>query len=226
MNALSTSGRFPLLKNCSEAGIDRLNEAGEEMLLAGGQRPIQEGSPTDGVHFLLQGKVKVFTSSLLKKEQIVRLATEGNIIGHRGINEEWKFPIGAEALERSRTFFIQLDAFYTVLKEEAAMDNDLMFFFANELMWSERWMKWMTQLRAMQRIAAALLYIHSKFGSGNELFLLPLKRDEIADLAATTQEQVSRTLSEFSRDGKVELQRGAMAIRDLEGLRALRDGDR
>jgi CRP-like cAMP-binding protein len=223
---LEASEAFPLLKNCSRKGIERVNRLGELTHCKRGERLIQEGTPTNGVYFLLEGTMKVFTSGLFKKEQIIRIAREGDIVGHRGINEEEQFPISAQALEDSRAIFIDLESFYSVLKDEAAFGFDMTLFFANELMRSERRMKRLTQLPVRQRVADALLYLHSVFGKGTELFLLPLRRDEIGDLAATSQEQVSRTMSEFIREGLVRSRRGALALLDPQGLQALRDGER
>lgn len=223
---LEASDTFPLLRDCSKEGIERLNELGEPEKCQKGQRPIQEGASTHGVYFILEGKMKVYTSGLFKKEQILRLAQKGDIIGHRGINEENRFPISVQALENCQLFFIDLESFLSVVKEEAMLGFDMTLFFANELKRSEQHMKRLTQLSVRQRVAHALLYIHSEFGTGTDPFLLPLRRDEIGDLAATSQEQVSRTLSEFIKEGLVETQRGAMALKDLEALGALREGER
>lgn len=222
---LEASEAFPLLRNCSQEGIDKLNSIGEVERCKRTERPIHEGTATHGIYFILEGKVKVFTSGLFKREQIIRLATEGNIVGHRGINADRQFPISAEALEDSSLFFIDLEDFLEVVQEEAALGFDMTLFFANELRESELRMKRLTQLPVRQRVADALLYIHSRFGSGTDFFILPLRRDEIADLAATTQEQVSRTMTEFIRDGLVDSRRGALAIKQPEALKGVREGE-
>ena len=47
-----------------------------------------EGAPVNGLFFILKGKVKVFRTGINGREQIVRFAKEGEIIGHRGFGTE------------------------------------------------------------------------------------------------------------------------------------------
>lgn len=215
---------FPLLEHCSQAGLERMSASGEEIICKKGQAMVHEGEPIHGIYFILKGKMKVVTEGLFGKEQILRLAGEKDIVGHRGINSEERFPVGIEALEDCHTFHIPLKAFYAVLQKEAAFSFDLMFFFADQLMATEKRMKRLSQLQVHERVAYALLYIRSIFGVGTGAFPLPLSRSEIGDLAATTQDQASRYLSEFRRKGVIHIENGRMTILDLPYLRSLSQG--
>jgi CRP-like cAMP-binding protein len=215
---------LPLLKRCSSKGLSYLEEVGEEVRWKKGQQLIHEGMPTHGIYFILQGKMKVVTCGIFGLEQVLRLGADGDILGHRGINEKGVFPVGIHALEDSLTFYVELEDFYTLLEREAKTSLDLMFFFADELRVSEQRMERLTRLQVRERVADALLYIHEKFGDAEDAFPLPLSRHEIGELAATNQDQVSRSLSEFDREGRIELQKGWIRIRDGEYLRSLSEG--
>lgn len=212
---------FPLLNRCSEAGLEKLRNKGQMIDWREGQEIVHEGMPTDGIYFILAGKMKVITQGILAQSQIIRLAAERDIVGHRGINEKEVFPVGIDALTDCRTFFIDLEFFYELLKTEAPLSFEMMFFFANELMGSENRMKRLARLYVRERVADALLYIRSKFGSGSKWFPLPLSRYEIGDLAGTNSDQVSRCLSEFKKEGRIELQKGWIALRDPDHLERL-----
>lgn len=215
---------LPLLKRCSAEGLSYLEEVGEEVQWKKGQQLVHEGMPTHGLYFILQGKMKVVTCGIFEQEQVLRLAADGDILGHRGINEKGIFPVGIYALEDSLTFYVELEDFYTLLEREAKTSLDLMFFFANELRISEQRMERLTRLQVRERVADALLYIQEKFGDSDDSFPLPLSRHEIGELAATNQDQVSRSLSEFDKEGRIELGRGRVRIRDRAYLRSLSEG--
>ena len=64
-------------------------------------------------------------------------------------------------------------------------------------------------------LAAALLYLHHKFGT-----VLPVRRAELAEMAGTTAETAMRTLRRLEELGLVERRRGQIVIRDARRLRA------
>src|ERR1035437_2146700 len=57
----------------------------------------REDGYIEGIYFIQQGNVKIVSKGAAKKEQIVRLATDGHVLGHRG-NGDDKYPISAIAL--------------------------------------------------------------------------------------------------------------------------------
>ena len=70
-----------------------------------GQYIIREGESVSGIYFIKEGKIKVVSSGLNGKEQIVRLASDGHILGHRGYGGEI-YPIGAVALLVNSLWFL------------------------------------------------------------------------------------------------------------------------
>jgi CRP-like cAMP-binding protein len=71
---------------------------------------------------------------------------------------------------------------------------------------------------AQERVAAFLLNIASRPG-GSEVIELPMSRTDIADHLGITIHTVSRTLSQFVRDGIIATQgRHAIHIRDMAAL--------
>ena len=65
----------------------------------------REGDKVSGLYFIQQGKVKIVSNGLNGKEQIVRLVSDGYVIGHCGIGEEM-YPIGAVALKILQLAFL------------------------------------------------------------------------------------------------------------------------
>ncbi|NNG10460.1 MAG: Crp/Fnr family transcriptional regulator [Arenibacter sp.] len=165
-----------------------------------GQQFVIEGAPVNGLFFILQGKVKVYRTGINGREQIVRFATAGEIIGHRGFGTEEYYSIGAIALENTSLCYFSKDLLQQVLKSDPSFTYDLMLFYANELNKSEAKVKSISQMTVRERVIDTLLYLYRKFGNVNGYIDLALSRREYADYAGTTEEQVIRIFSILKKE--------------------------
>jgi len=168
-----------------------------------GQQFILEGAPVSGLFFLLKGKAKVFRTGINGKEQIVRFASNGDIIGHRGFGTEEFYSIGAMALEDTILCYFSKESLQRVLVKDAAFTYDFMLFYANELNKSESKVKSLSQMTVRERVVDALLYINRKFKHKNNYLDLVLSRSDYADFVGTTEEQVIRVLSSLKKENLI-----------------------
>ncbi|SNR59947.1 cAMP-binding domain of CRP or a regulatory subunit of cAMP-dependent protein kinases [Maribacter sedimenticola] len=190
-------------KHVSNPAISELIKSRKEIKCKKGQQFIMEGASVTGLFFLLNGKVKVVRTGLLGREQIVRFATPGEIIGHRGFGTEETYPISAMALVDSSLCYFSKDLLQEILKISPELTYDLMLFYANELNRSEIRVKSLSQMTVRERVIDTLLYINRKFGQNNGYTAIVLSRREYANYAGTTEEQVIRTLSALKKEGLV-----------------------
>ena len=184
-----------------------------------GQQFIIEGAPVNGLFFILKGTVKVFRTGINGREQIVRFATEGEIIGHRGFGTEEYYSIGAIALKDSVLCYFSKEDLQDVLLENPKFAYDMMLFYANELNRSENKVKSISQMTVRERVVDSLLYIHRKFGILNNYINLALSRKEYADYAGTTEEQVIRVFSSLKKEGLISARGKKISIPDVQLLK-------
>ncbi|APY12621.1 transcriptional regulator [Seonamhaeicola sp. S2-3] len=189
-----------------------------EIFCKKGQQFIIEGAPVNGLFFILQGKVKVFRTGINGKEQIVRFAKNGEIIGHRGFGTEEYYPIGAIALEDTALCYFSKESLQKGLRENSEFTYNLMLFYANELNRSESKVKSLSQMTVRERVVDTLLYINRKFGNLNGFLNLPLSRKEYADYAGTSEEQVIRVFSALKKEGLISASGKKIGINDVELL--------
>jgi len=183
------------------------------------QQFIIEGAPVNGLFFILEGSVKVFRTGINGREQIVRFAKEGEIIGHRGFGTEEYYSIGAIALQDSVLCYFSKDDLQNTLLGNPKFAYDFMLFYANELNRSENKVKSISQMTVRERVVDSLLYIHRKFGVLNSFINLPLSRKEYADYAGTTEEQVIRVFSVLKKEKLVSAKGKKIGILNLELLK-------
>ena len=168
-----------------------------------GQQFILEGAPVNGLFFILKGKVKVFRTGINGREQIVRFAKSGEIIGHRGFGTEEYYSIGAIALEDTVLCYFSKEVLQEVLLKNPVFTYDFMLFYADELNRSEAKVKSISQMTVRERVVDTLLYIHRKFKQKNNFLDLILSRKEYADYAGTTEEQIIRVFSVLKKENLI-----------------------
>ncbi|MUH38009.1 Crp/Fnr family transcriptional regulator [Zobellia amurskyensis] len=184
-----------------------------------GQQFIMEGAPVNGLFFILSGKVKVFRTGINGREQIVRFANSGEIIGHRGFGTQEYYSIGVMALEDTALCYFSKDNLQKVLLTAPNFTYDLMLFYANELNRSEAKVKSISQMTVRERVIDALIYIERKFGQKNKFLDIVLSRREYANYAGTTEEQVIRVFSALKKDNLIDTKGKRVQIIDSSFLK-------
>ncbi|GAA4230979.1 hypothetical protein GCM10022291_02350 [Postechiella marina] len=184
-----------------------------------GQQFIIEGAPVNGLFFVLKGVVKVFRTGINGREQIVRFAKEGEIIGHRGFGTEEYYSIGAIALKDTVLCYFSKNTLQAALMESPKLSYQMMLFYANELNRSESKVKTISQMTVRERVIDTLLYIHRKFGDLRGYLNLPLSRKEYADYAGTTEEQVIRVFSLLKKEGLISAKGKRIGIPNVQSLK-------
>lgn len=184
-----------------------------------GQDFIMEGAPVNGLYFVLEGKVKVFMTGFAGKKQIIRLAGPGEIIGHRGFGTRDVYQITATTLDDAVLCHFTSEDFQEMLQLHPQLTFDLMHLYAKELDKSETKIKQFSQMTVRERVIDSLLYILRKFKEKAGYLQVTLSRQELADLAGTTDEQVTRVLSALKKEGLIHLSGKRIALKQVEILK-------
>lgn len=163
-----------------------------------------------GMYFINSGLVKVHKHWSSEKELILRLAKDGDIVGHRGLGNDTVYPVSGTALKPTGVCFAYLEFFYSTLKVNPDFLYQLMTFFAAELKESEKRMPNLAHMTVKGRIANALLYLIQKLGTTDESHIdILLNRQDMASYTGTTYETLFRIMNELTEekaigvDGKI-----------------------
>ena len=204
---------------CSPDWIDIISRSKNRLWFEKGQYIFREGDPIFGLYFIARGKVKIISTGLNDKEQIVRLATVGHVIGHKGHAAE-TYPVGAVALEDTQVCFLDNNIIYEAFMNNTKFTFALMMFYSFELRKTEIRERHLSQMTIREKIADSLLYLKEIFGMnpGDKSLNVILSRQEIADIAGTGPEQVIRELTEFENEKLIAKQGRKIALLDLDGL--------
>lgn len=203
--------------------ITTISEAKTQSMYKRGQYIIHEGEHVYGMYFIHEGKVKIVSTGINMREQIVRFAdSNNNILGHRGYGAE-RYPISAVSLEDSEVCFVENNVLTEVFMVNPKFTFEMMMFYSRELRRSETRMKFLTQMTVRERIAEALFFVRDCMGLDpvDNSLNVSLSRQEIADLAGTNAEQVSRYFTEFKNENILDLDGKKIIIKNENLLREI-----
>lgn len=210
-------------KLCSESWFKEFEANRKLIQVQQGDNIFTEGDEVKGIYFIEKGKVKVCTKINDEIQQIVRLAGDGMILGHRGINSK-KFPVSATALTECILSYLPKKTFIEILKENPAMSIHLINFMSQELRESEERVKNLNILDPKLRIAIIIIKLADTFGyksDKSKLLEFTLSRKDLANMAGTTYETTIRSLSALNKENYITLIKKEIAISNEPGLRKL-----
>lgn len=185
------------------------------------QQFIMEGTPAHGLFFTYKGKVKVVKTGANNREQIVRFAKDGDVIGHRGGFGSTKYySISAQTLEDSTLCYFSKKDLEKILLNMPQLTFDFMLFYADELSESETRVRKLAQMSVKERVIDSLLFIDQKFGSTDGIFNISLSRKDFAGYSGTTEEQVIRILSGLKKSNLINTKGRKLGIKNFIELRS------
>jgi CRP/FNR family transcriptional regulator len=194
-----------LCRQCLKERLPAIDVNRKSLHFKKGELVFREGETLTGMYFIETGLVKVHKKWGADKELIVRIAKDGDIVGHRGLGTDTIYPVSATALEAADICFIELEFFNSTLKVNPGFLYQLMLFFAAELKESEKRMRNLAHMTVKGRIANALLFLEQKFSSNADGFInLVLSRQDLASYTGTTYETLFRTLNELVAEAAIK----------------------
>jgi len=184
----------------------------------------KEGSAAELLYIVRKGRVKVYSTFRDGSVRILRFARDGQVVGHRGIGDDFTYPITATALEPTSVDGIPMDLFLNALKANPSFSFHFMLFFAEELRRSEEQTKNHINLGVQQRVAKAVLAAQRCFGfdaDDDTLLAFTPSRQDLADHAGTSYESTIRALSELQRKKLIKSVGRELRIIDVKKLTQL-----
>ncbi|HVS93806.1 MAG TPA: Crp/Fnr family transcriptional regulator [Mucilaginibacter sp.] len=173
-----------------------------------GQAVFNEGDEVKGIYFVYSGTIKVHKKWGADKELIIRFASNGSILGHRGLTNDKIYSVSATAIEPAIVCYVDLDFFKWSLKVNHTLSYSLMMFFAEELGEAEQKMHDLALMPVKECLKEALIKLEKQFGRDDDGYInLRLPRQDLAQFTGTTYETVFRTLNEMRDEGSIELEK-------------------
>lgn len=209
-----------LCRNCLPEWNGAIATEKQTLYFKKGRAIFREGEEVRGIYFVYDGAVKIHQYWGGDKDFIVRFATFGDVLGHRGQTHGTAFPVSATALDHTRICFIRNEFLESTFKTNTSFLYAMMQLYAGELQRAESRMRSLAVMPVKGRVAEALFTIQEVFGLNAEGYIsVPITRLDIACYAGTAYEAVFRLFTKWSGEGIVSTQGKYIRIIDEKKLR-------
>lgn len=185
-----------------------------------------EGTKPLGIFCVKTGVIKVYKTASNGKEQILYLAKEGDFLGYHALLGEENYSNSATVIKDAKICFIPKEAFLSSMVKNLDFFRRITKQLSHELGIMEEKLIDASQKSIRERLAFLLLQLANTYGvdgGEHQQIELSLSREEIAGMVGTATESVIRLLSEFKKDGLIELEGKKIRIKDKKGLVRLSD---
>jgi CRP-like cAMP-binding protein len=186
-----------------------------------GEIIFREGAQPAGIFYIESGTVKKYKIDNTAKEHIFYVASAGELIGYHAVLAGEPYPDSATALEDSIVMFIPLLDFLSSLERSATLSKMLLKTLSHEFAVFINNLIVSAQRPVRERIAIVLIILREKFKKnaepGREV-AISVSRDDIANMAGTTRENVARFLTEFKQEQIIETVGRKILITDIKKL--------
>lgn len=182
----------------------------------------QEGHRTSGIYCINKGILKIYKTGIEGKEQIIKFAKKGDVIGYRSVIISEPACTSVKVIEDAVLCFISSQELYQILRENSEFGIEMLQIACKELGEANNYITDIAQKSVKERLAEILLQLKNEFGVNNEEVInLTLTREELANIIGTATESVIRLLSEFKSEGIIELHGRKIKILDASKLKKI-----
>jgi len=178
-----------------------------------------EGNRINGFYYVQGGIIKTFKTGIDGREQIIRFAKKGDIMGFRSTITRERACTTAKVIEDAYISFIPADVVLEFVRNNGNFALEILRIACKELGEANDYITDIAQKTVRERLAEVIIHLRKDFDLDNENCLqINLTREEMANLVGTATESVIRLLSEFKNDGLIELHGRKIKILDERTL--------
>ena len=176
---------------------------------------LTQGAQVKGVYSIISGRVKISRTSGSGKEQIIRFAKKGDVLGFRTLMSNHSLGVSATTIEDCMACFIERDEFLRVLRHAPQLRKKLLEELSEDLAEMVDALTSMAHRSVRSRLCGALLILEELYdGQG-----INLSRENLANFVGTANESVIRLLSEMKNEQLIEIQGRKITILDRQRIK-------
>ena len=212
----------PIFSDLEDKDLLRIVKLGVRQKYKKGNIVVLEQESGAALFVIITGKVKVVRTDEDGREVILSMFGPGEFFGEMSLLDGLARSASVVATVKSELFMIHRRDFLQLLEEYPQVAISLLAELAMRLRKADMQIKSLSLKDAAGRVANVLLMLSDDLGvfrKGKvEIEDLPLQQD-IANMAGTSRETVSRMIHHFIRNGEVDLKGNKLTINEYESFR-------
>ncbi|MBU1678047.1 MAG: Crp/Fnr family transcriptional regulator [Bacteroidetes bacterium] len=209
----------PIFSELPDETLERLAKIGIRKEYDKDTLILMEEDSGNALFVIVTGKVKVSRNSDDGREVILSILSESDFFGEMALLDGNARSASVTALEKSDIFIIQREHFLDLLQQYPEISILLLQELTMRLRAADIKIKSLSLKDAEGKVATVILQLAEDNGKIRhgivEIDKLPLQQD-LANMAGTSRETISRTLHTFVKKGLIELEGSKLRILNFE----------
>ncbi len=214
----------PIFSELEDETLDKIAKLGVRKNFNKDQVVLFEHETGSALFVIINGKVKVSRVSDDGKEVILTILNESDFFGEMAILDGFTRSANVTAMEDSELFIVQRSDFLQLLHDHPEVSIALIQELIQRLRSADMKIKSLSLKDAEGKVATVILQLADDVGKIKqgtvEIEKLPFQHD-LANMAGTSRETISRTLHTFAKKGLVELDGSKLRIIDYEKFKEM-----
>ncbi|MHB8905907.1 MAG: Crp/Fnr family transcriptional regulator [Melioribacteraceae bacterium] len=214
----------PIFSELPDEALEKIEKTGSRKSFQKNDVILMEEESGTALFVIITGKVKVARSSNDGREVILTILTDSDFFGEMAILDGLTRSASVVAIEETELFMLQRNDFMSLLHEHPEISIVLLQELTSRLRAADMKIKALSLKDAEGKVASVLLQLADEVGKIKqgkvEIDRLPLQQD-LANMAGTSRETISRTLHSFAKKGLIELEGSKLRILDYEKFKGM-----
>ncbi len=195
-------------------------DEGEESHYKKGENIYRKGDHSNNLYLILRGVVKTHTMDTNAKELITGLYKADDFLGFTTFDNNNPYEETATAVEDSEIVGISKSHLVEILKKSQDVSLELMNLLSDNLSDVKQQLLRMAYSSVKKKTAATILQFVDVMNLKPNV-PIRISRSDLATTAGIATESLIRTLSDFKKDGLIEIEGRSIHILNPEGLREM-----
>lgn len=219
---LSFLENVPIFADLEEPDLKKIEKLGLRKKYKKGNIVVLEKEMGAALFVIISGKVKIVRTDEDGREVILSIFGPGEFFGEMSLLDGLARSASVVALTKAELFMIHRRDFLKLLNEHPQVAISLLGELTTRLRKADTQIKSLSLKDASGRVANVILMLADDIGvfrKGKvEIDELPLQQD-MANMAGTSRETVSRMLHQFIREGHLQLEGNKLTMNDYDEFR-------
>ena len=213
--------KAPLFSALDDESAESLRESMTPVKLKRGQTLFKEGDVGDRLFVIINGKLKLGTTSADGRENLLSILGPSEMFGELSLFDPGPRTSTATAVTESNLLALAHEQVIGWITEHPAVALELLKRLAHRLRKSNEVLADLVFSDVPGRVAKALMDLGSRFGVQKEDGFHvnhDLTQEELAQLVGASRETVNKSLADFAQRGWVKLEPRGVIVLDVERL--------
>jgi len=216
--------RIPIFSEIEDEALAKIARLGVRKKHKKGSSILMEEDAGAALFVIVSGKVKIVRTDDAGREVILSILSDSDFFGEMAILDGLARSASAIAISKTDLFMIHRQDFLKLLHDHPVVAISLLREMTMRLRRADTQIKSLSLKDAAGRVANVILQLADDIGTIRkgrvEIDELPLQQD-LANMAGTSRETISRTMHTFVKKGQLEIQGNKLIIKDYERFKSL-----